>query len=57
MFNYAPKELTVQDYFAAQAVAGLLANPSLQATNREYVEIAWTIARDMMKAKEQHDNV
>lgn len=43
--------ITIQDYFAAKALQGMLAEPSLKATPEEFAQRAYIIADAMIKAR------
>ena len=43
--------ITIQDYFAAKALQGMLAEPSLKATPEEFAQKAYIIADAMIKAR------
>lgn len=43
--------ITIQDYFAAKALQGMLAEPSLRATPEEFAQRAYIIADAMIKAR------
>jgi hypothetical protein len=44
--------MSLKDYFAAKALAGMLAEPSLKATPDEFAQKAYQIAEAMMKARD-----
>jgi hypothetical protein len=45
--------ITIQDYFAAKALQGMLAEPSLRATPEEFAQRAYIIADAMIKARSE----
>ena len=45
--------ITIQDYFAAKALQGMLAEPSLRATPEEFAQRAYIIANAMIKARSE----
>lgn len=53
--------MTLRDYFAAQALAGLLADPNVQATTAKQVQewvdavanLSYVLAESMLKAREK----
>jgi hypothetical protein len=45
--------ITIQDYFAAKALQGMLAEPSLKATPEEFAQRAYIIADAMIKARSE----
>jgi len=49
----AYKGITIQDYFAAKALQGMLAEPSLRATPEEFAQRAYIIADAMIKARSE----
>jgi hypothetical protein len=48
----ADKGMKMRDYFAAKALQGMLAEPSLKATPQEFAERAYMVADAMMKARD-----
>ena len=48
----ADKGMKMRDYFAAKALQGMLAEPSLKATPEEFAERAYMVADAMMKARD-----
>jgi len=45
--------ITIQDYFAAKAMQGMLAEPSLKATPEEFAQRAYIMADAMIKARSE----
>jgi hypothetical protein len=45
--------ITIQDYFAAKAMQGMLAEPSLKATPEEFAQRAYIMANAMIKARSE----
>lgn len=52
-------DMTLEDYFAAKALQGMLANPSQPKRKpyEAYVYQAYDIARAMIKAKEANEQI
>jgi hypothetical protein len=48
----ADKGMKMRDYFAAKALQGMLAEPSLKATPQEFAERAYMVADAMMKERD-----
>ena len=48
----ADKGMKMRDYFAAKALQGMLAEPSLKATPEEFAQKAYMIADAMLKARD-----
>jgi hypothetical protein len=48
----ADKGMKLRDYFAAKALQGMLAEPSLKATPQEFAERAYMVADAMLKARD-----
>jgi hypothetical protein len=48
----ADKGMKMRDYFAAKALQGMLAEPSLKATPQEFAERAYMVADAMLKARD-----
>jgi len=48
----ADKGMKMRDYFAAKALQGMLAEPSLKATPQEFAQKAYMIADAMLKARD-----
>ena len=46
------KGMSLRDYFAAKALQGMLAEPSLKATPQEFAERAYMVADAMLKARD-----
>jgi hypothetical protein len=44
--------MKLRDYFAAKALQGMLAEPSLKATPQEFAERAYMVADAMLKARD-----
>lgn len=44
--------MSLRDYFAAHALQGMIAEPSLKATPEEFAQKAYQIAEAMMKARD-----
>ena len=44
--------MSLRDYFAAKALQGMIAEPSLKATPEEFAQKAYMIADAMLKARE-----
>ena len=44
--------MTLRDYFAAKAMQGMIAEPSLKATPEEFAQRAYMVADEMMKARD-----
>jgi len=52
--------MTLRDYFAAKAMQGMIAEPSLKATPYEFAQKAYEIADAMLKEKDEaprHSNL
>lgn len=47
------EEIKLRDFFAAFVVQGLIAEPSLQATEQEFAEKAYVIADAMLEARKK----
>lgn len=45
--------VTVRDYFAAKALAGMLANPKSDYRADQYAYLAYALADEMLKARTQ----
>lgn len=45
--------MTLRDYFAAKAMQGLLADPTIKAEPEEFAYEAYNMADAMLKAREQ----
>ena len=43
--------MSLRDYFAAKALQGMIAEPSLKATPEEFAQKAYMIADAMLKAR------
>ena len=43
--------MSLRDYFAAKALQGMIAKPSLKATPEEFAQKAYMIADAMLKAR------
>ena len=43
--------MSLRDYFAAHALQGMIAEPSLKATPEEFAQKAYQIADSMMEAR------
>ena len=48
----ADKGMKMRDYFAARAMQGMLAEPSLKATPEEFAQRAYMVADAMLKARD-----
>ena len=48
----ADKGMKLRDYFAAKALQGMLAEPSLKATPQEFAERAYMVADAMLKERD-----
>jgi len=48
----ADKGMKMRDYFAAKALQGMIAEPSLKATPDEFAQKAYQIADAMLKARD-----
>jgi len=48
----ADKGMKLRDYFAAKALQGMLAEPSLKATPQEFAERTYMVADAMLKARD-----
>jgi hypothetical protein len=48
----ADKGMKLRDYFATQALQGMLAEPSLKATPEEFAQRAYMIADAMLQARD-----
>jgi hypothetical protein len=46
------KGMSLRDYFAAKALQGMLAEPSLKATPQEFAQRAYMVADAMLKARD-----
>jgi len=46
------KGMSLRDYFAAHAMQGMIAEPSLKATPQEFAQKAYQIADAMLKARD-----
>ena len=46
------KGMSLKDYFAAHALQGMIAEPSLKATPDEFAQKAYQIADAMLKARD-----
>jgi len=46
------KGMSLRDYFAAHAMQGMIAEPSLKATPDEFAQKAYQIADAMLKARD-----
>ena len=46
------KGMSLRDYFAAHAMQGMIAEPSLKATPQEFAERAYMVADAMLKARD-----
>jgi len=46
------KGMSLRDYFAAHAMQGMIAEPSLKATPEEFAQKAYMIADAMLKARD-----
>jgi hypothetical protein len=44
--------MSLRDYFAAHAMQGMIAEPSLKATPEEFAERAYMVADSMLKARD-----
>ena len=44
--------MSLKDYFAAKALQGMIAEPSLKATPEEFAQRAYMVAEAMLKARE-----
>ena len=44
--------MSLKDYFAAKALQGMIAEPSLKATPEEFAQKAYQLAEAMLKARE-----
>jgi hypothetical protein len=44
--------MKLRDYFAAKALQGMLAEPSLKATPQEFAERSYMVADAMLKARD-----
>ena len=44
--------MSLRDYFAAKALQGMIAEPSLKATPEEFAQKAYMIADAMLKARD-----
>ena len=45
------EEIKLRDFFAAFIIQGLIAEPSLQATEKEFAERAYKVADEMLEAR------
>jgi hypothetical protein len=48
----ADKGMKLRDYFAAKALQGMLAEPSLKATPQEFAQRSYMVADAMLKARD-----
>jgi len=48
----ADKGMKLRDYFAAKALQGMLAEPSLKATPEEFAQRSYMVADAMMKERD-----
>jgi len=48
----ADKGMKMRDYFAAKALQGMIAEPSLKATPDEFAQKAYQMADAMLKARD-----
>ncbi len=48
----ADKGMKLRDYFAAKALQGMLAEPSLKATPEEFAQRAYQLADAMLQARD-----
>jgi hypothetical protein len=48
----ADKGMKLRDYFAAKALQGMLAEPSLKATPQEFAQRSYIVADAMMKERD-----
>jgi hypothetical protein len=46
------KGMSLRDYFAAHAMQGMIAEPSLKATPEEFAQKAYQLAEAMLKARD-----
>ena len=46
------KGMSLKDYFAAHALQGMIAEPSLKATPEEFAQKAYQLAEAMLKARD-----
>ena len=44
--------MSLKDYFAAHALQGMIAEPSLKATPEEFAQRAYMVAEAMLKARD-----
>ena len=44
--------MSLRDYFAAKALQGMIAEPSLKATPEEFAQKAYQLAEAMLKARD-----
>ena len=44
--------MSLKDYFAAKALQGMIAEPSLKATPEEFAQKAYQLAEAMLKARD-----
>jgi len=44
--------MSLRDYFAAKALQGMIAEPSLKATPEEFAQRAYMVAEAMLKARD-----
>ena len=44
--------MSLKDYFAPQALQGMIAEPSLKATPEEFAQRAYMVAEAMLKARD-----
>lgn len=47
------EELTLRDFFAAFAIMGMISEPSLKATEKEFADRAYVIATEMLEARKK----
>lgn len=47
------EEITLRDFFATFAVQALISEPTLQATEKEFAERAYSIADAMLEARKK----
>lgn len=47
------EEMTLRDFFAAFAVMGLISEPSLKATEKEFADRAYSVAAEMLEARKK----
>ena len=51
IFKDVVQGMSLRDYFAAAALAGLLADPDRNGTAKHFARDAYTLADEMMKAR------